>query len=378
MNLRASLIELWTRVFPYEVSKNIFSNGENDQYSKEIEAVLSNSPTGVRSWNMLSTYISGSGLTNDPEMDDFNTLWDVVRSMGRDIGSQGGVWIHRSIMLKDSKLVTAKIKTLNYHKCKIGKKDDNDFDGKVWYGDFSAKIGFFKEAKKNKWFYSFNDSQAVIKEQILNDAKEEGIEDIKQALEHYRGQVMYINTTPHNIYAESPFDCVYNDLDTEYRISLYGNKMFRSGFLGKLMVFYSGLSKEDKLDMLPKIQKWLGAENSDTVFLAEVESTQNIEEAFYVKQMPTQYDDDMSQNTEKRITRNILGAARNIPEKLLFADNSIFGGSGEMVIQLKQLYSEQTEFYRTIIEKNLRRLGYETKIKPLGHQEVTTPEIQEP
>lgn len=368
MNLRASLIELWTRVNDYVVSEKIFKNGYNDQYSQEMEAVISNSPTGVRARGTFAKYIAGDSLTMDPEMDDFTSLWDVVVSMGHHIATYGGVWIHRSIKIdKSGNFVTAKIKVLNYHKCRIGKKDDNENDGKVHYGDFSSKKGLIGSSSTKKWFYSFNDNQNVIRDQILVDAKDAGVDSIEEALAYYRGQVMYINTTPDHVYAISPFDSVFNDLDTEYRISLYSNKSFRSGFLGKLMVFYSGLSKEDGENLNNDIQKWLGAENSDSVYLAEVDNAEDVEKSIFIKQIPTEYDDDMATNTEKRISVNILGAASNLPSALLYSnDTSLFGGSGELINALKKFYSEQTSPYRAIIEKNLRRLGYDTKINPLG------------
>lgn len=367
MNLRASLVELWTRLNPYDTSKDIYSNGYNDQYSLEMEAVIGNSPTASRARDMMSSFVAGEKLTFDPNMDEFTSLWDIVNQISYDVCTHGGVWVHRSIKLEGSELVTAKIKVLDYHKCKKGKNDDNDFSGKILYGDFSKKSGFGAKKAKEKWFYSYSSSQKVIREQILADAKEKGIEDLQGAIEHYRGQVLYINTTPTNIYAVSPFDSVFNDMDTEYRISLYGNKMFRSGFLGKTMVLFSGLSEEDSTDLEKNIKGWLGSENSDNIYLGEVDNADDVEKSLYIKQLPSQYDDDMSQNTEKRITRNILGAAKNLPEALIFTNESaMFGGSGEMIRELKEFYNSQTASYRSIIEKNLHRLGFNTQIVAHG------------
>ena len=368
MKLRASLVELWSRVFNFDPQKNIFSNGDNDQYSKEIELAISNSATGTRARNMMADFIAGSGLTFDPDMSDYESLWDVVCDIAFDIATQGGCWVHRSFKInEEGQLVTAKLKVLNYHKCRKGKDDDGGYTGKILYGDFGEKKAFGANKKNDKWYYSYNDNQNVIKQQILNDAKEQNAESIKDALSSYRGQVLYINTTPSQIYASSPFDAVFNDMDTEYRISLYANKSFRSGFLGKMMVMYSGIEEEAAKTLEEDIQGWLGAENSDNVYLAEVDNAEDVEKSFFIKQIPTQYNDDMSQNTEKRITRNILGAAKNLPEALIFTnDNALFGGSGEMIRELKKFYNEQTSGYRSVIEKNIHRLGINTKIIPLG------------
>ncbi|HLW06493.1 MAG TPA: hypothetical protein VKY45_02935 [Marinilabiliaceae bacterium] len=365
MKLRAKLIELWSRVTPLKETEGYFANGGDDNYSKEIEKVIDNSPTAKRASDALYSFIKGKRLSTDIDFDDNNSLSDVVRNMASDIAYQGGVWVHRSIKIDtEGHFVTANLKVLDYHKCRKGKKDDNDFDGRVYYVD--QKEGSFFSKSKTKWFYAFSDNQEVIKAQIISDAKDYEKETLEEALESYRGQVIYINTTPKYVYALSPFDAVFNDMDTEYRISLYANRMFRSGFLGKTMVMFSGLSEEDSENLEKNVTGWLGAENTDNVYIAEVDNAEDVSKSLFFKQLDSQYDDDMSQNTEKRITRNILGAAKNLPEALIFTnDNAMFGSSGEMITQLKSFYNSQTEDYRTIIEKNLARLGFNTQIEEL-------------
>lgn len=379
MKLRASLVELWSRVFNFDPQKNIFSNGDNDQYSKEIEIAISNSATGTRARNMMADFIAGSGLTFDPDMSDYESLWDVVCDIAFDIATQGGCWVHRSFKInEEGKLVTARLKVLNYHKCRKGKDDDGGYTGKILYGDFGEKKAFGAKKKDDKWYYSYNDNQNVIIEQIKNDAKDQDSTSLKDLLGSYRGQVLYINTTRNQIYATSPFDAVYNDLDTEARISMYANKAFRSGFLGKLMVFFSGLSEEDAETLEKDVQGWLGSENSDNVYIGQVDDASEVDKSLLIKQVPSQYNDDMSQNTEKRITRNILGAAKNLPEALVFTnDNALFGGSGEMIRELKKFYNEQTSGYRSVIEKNIHRLGINTQIIPLGETVKVEKEVEQ-
>ena len=53
MKVRATLIELWKKVTPYKETDKIFWNGDNNDYSEEMERVVSNSPTGSRAVEMF-------------------------------------------------------------------------------------------------------------------------------------------------------------------------------------------------------------------------------------------------------------------------------------------------------------------------------------
>lgn len=372
-NLRASVIELWSRLVPYDIYKNIYSNGENDQYSRDIEKAILNSPTASMAQPIFKRYVQGEGLTNDIDFDEFTSLYDIVKEIADNITKFGGAWIHRTIKISESgKFETGSLSVLDYHKCRIGKKDDAGFDSKIHYGTFSYKKGFFSNFKKadTRFYYSFSNNQNVILEQIKADNKDEKDTSLKNMLSNYRGQVMFVNTMKDFIYPLSPFDAAFNDMDTEYRIGLYTNKQFRSGFLGKLLMFFSGLNEDDSENLRKNVQKWLGAESSDNVYIQEVESVEAVKDSFHIEQLNSQYDDDIGIHAAERAERNILGLAAGLPAALVFTnDGSLFSGSGEQLIQLQKYYNLQTQEYRILIEKSLKRLGFDTKIITLGTAE---------
>src|SRR5699024_11203036 len=138
--------------------------------------------------------------------------------------------------------------------------------------------------------------------QIFADAKAQGLEteSIAEALPYYRGQVYYMNSTPKYVYAKSPFDSVYNDLDSEYRLSLYTNKEFRDGFMGKMLVFFSNLDGEDERAFRKNIKGWLGSENSSSIYVGKVNDVEQVKDSIYIKQLESQFEDDLAVNTEKR------------------------------------------------------------------------------
>lgn len=371
---RASLIELWNRNIKYVKTKDYWQNGDDDNYSLEIERVIMNSPTAVRVADLMSKYIAGMGVTNDVVVYDDVNLSDIVKDMANDLTYQGGFYLHRSIKLDadSGNFITDKIEVIDYHKCRKGDSDDSENEGKIWFGDFSDR-GY--GSKEKDWYYPFSTNQNVIKAQILSDSKKFEDDDIAKKIKHYRGQVIYVNTTPKFMYAISPFDSVYNDMDTEYRISLYGNKIIREGFLGKTMVLVKGLNEEESESMRDKVQGWLGAENSSNIFFSAIEDLDKISEAIHIQKIETDYNDDMFTKTEERIRRNILGSGANVPEGLLYLnEGALFSGSGEQIKQLKQMYYENTEYYRKLIEKTLARLGFDSVIITLDELDYETGE----
>lgn len=361
MSFRAKLIQLFNRSVKYNSSKDIWRNGDDNHYPERIERIIHNSPTASRARNLMAKFICGNGLQADINLSKNRFMSDIVEDIAYDIATQGGFYIHRTIKIKNGKLVTGDITVLDYQKMRIGKSDDNGFGAKIWQDDYDNSKSFGTTDDAN-WYYPFSNNQQVIQSQIANDYKGEST-NIQDMLSAYRGQVMYVKAYRGNVYALSPFDSVYDDCDTDYRISLYANKQIRSGFLGKKMFLTNNLSPEDEEAMEKNIAKWLGAENSSNVYYANLEQAEDLEKAIHVKNIETDFDDDMFLNTQERIKRNILGAANNAPESLIFSnDGGLFSGSGEQLKQLKQFYLEQTASERNVIERALRLFGYEVNI----------------
>lgn len=386
---RATLAEIWSRIINKVESDDYYTNGDDDRYSRTIEGVIMNSPTASRAVDAMAKYIAGKGLTADVTLYDDISLFDVVNEIAQDIAFQGGCFIHRSLKydLDSEKFITDKIEVLDYHRMRIGIEDDAENAGKFWDGDFGGEKKGWSAKKDKEFYYPFSTNQRVIQAQIEADAKESTVETIADKLRIYRGQVMYLNTTPRFIYSISPMDAVFNDMDTEYRIGLYSNKVVRSGFLGKKVILFKELdepindpeiqileSENDKVKRL--VQEWMGAENSDSVMVVSVDNMTEPDKFMHIIDIPSDYNDDMFKETIGRVRRNILGGASNLPEALLFTnDGGLFSGSGEQFIQMKKFYSEQTEKYRLMIEKALLRFGFDTKIIELSDgDEVFTAE----
>lgn len=384
---RAKFVELYRRFIPLNENKDesIYYNGENNLYPNEIELAILNSPSGKSASKVFAKYISGKGVENDyiVNPDKNYKLSKIVRMCATDISRQNGVFFHIGQRLEDAVLKPT-LDILEYTKSRIGKEDDNGHISKYWLKDCSVEKRSYL-SNKNKddayWYYAFNNDPEVIREQIFNDYIECGGEDenadLATMLPHYRGQVYYMNLTPEFRYALSPFDACYNDLDSEYRVSMFTNRNVRTGFLGKTYVVTSGLDDEDEKQVDEDITKWLGSENIGGTYHLSLEAGQEVDKVFKVGQVKAEFDDKLFSETKTTLKDNIYSQANNVPAQFIKADTSMFGTQSATLIEMKKFYTEQTIEERVETEDTLTYLGFPCKIIPIIEidNELTTPSI---
>jgi len=380
---RAKFVELYSRVVKLSGDKDIsiFYNGANNLYPNEIELAILNSPSGKNASKMMAKYISGKGVTNDyiVNPDKNYKLSKITKIAASDISRQNGVFFHIGRTIgADLKLIKT-LDILEYTKTRLGKEDVNEYVSKYWFKDFCLERDWRQSKSKDVWYYSYNDNEEVVMAQILADYEEHGGEkedaDLATMLPYYRGQVFYLNMTPEFKYALSPFDAVYNDLDSEYRISMYTNRQVRTGFLGKTYVVTTGLDDEESKAIKDGIQQWLGSDNSGGTFHLEAEQGTDIEKSFKIGQVKAEIDDKLFSETKTGVKDNIYASANNIPAQLVKSDTSIFGTQSETYIQMKKFYTEQTQDERKEIEDILEYLGFPCKIIPIMDISEITPSI---
>jgi hypothetical protein len=286
-----------------------------------------------------------------------------------DISRQNGVWFHVGRYIGDDLKLKKSLDILEYTKIRKGKEDDNEYISKYWYNDYCLEKSWSNKSEKAYWYHAYSDNEDVTLAQIISDYKEstksKEAAELAVMLPHYRGQVYYLNMTPEFKYALSPLDAVYNDLDSEYRISMYINREVRMGFLGKTYVITSGLDDEDIEDVEEQVKDWLGADSSGGVFTFHSEKTDDIDKVFKISQVPAQIDEKKFSETKSSIRDNIYAAANNIPAQLVKSDTSIFGTQSETYIEMKKFYTEQTQDERKEIEDTLNYLGFPCKIIPI-------------
>jgi hypothetical protein len=97
------------------------------------------------------------------------------------------------------------------------------------------------------------------------------------------------------------------------------------------------------------IQDLKGSENSSVLLLEANLESDNLAEHILIQNIDTNIDDTLFQSTEESSARNIRKAF-GVPSILLEdSDNSIFGNSGELLTQAKQMHWENKAEERSII-----------------------------
>lgn len=382
-SIRATLLEMWRRVITVDKSKDgeVYWNGYNNLYPTEVDAVVGNSPTAAMASRVMAMFLKGEGLVNEADDIIVNAeknyrVSNIIGMIANDVPVQGGSWI---FVGRDALLNPTNIDVLNYDFARKAKEDDLGFDGKIFYKDWSKTDGrFSRQKKETEWFYPFSRDKAVILAQIKNDyelKKGEITSDIEIAdmLPYYRGQVYYLNTTPKYVYAKSYVDAVYNDADTEYRISLYLNGQVRSGFMGKTSIITQGLDDNDKDKIEKEISEWMGSENSASVHYMNVPIGTNIDEVLKIQQYKAQIDPKLFDTLLPALRDNILGAFCSIPKTLVLSgDNAMFSAGEGALIEAKRFYNQQTFDLRWQIAEAMQRIGFKCEIKEISTNDATT------
>lgn len=379
--VRATLLEMYNRITKLVGShdKIVYQNGDNNLYPNEIESVITNSPTASRCAAIMAKYIAGKGVIGDDgaeidieQLPIINsaknyTIIDIIDIASRNIAKHKGCWFKVDYGIEfdgDNPVIKpVSIDVIDYLKPRISKEDSDGNKGKVYISDWGENEVFKKN--KDNWFYPFNSNQDVILAQIKAD-NDGDVEDLEEAIKNYRGQIYYLNLTPEYIYSISPAHAVYNDCDTEYRMSAYSNEQTRSGFLGKTTVVTQGLEQEQEEQVKLDLQTFLGPEGSGNMYHLNVEQATSLEEVIKFVQLKPNFDDKLFESTDKRILRNIFGAFNNIPPALVLAsEGSLFGTNADTYEEMKKFYTEQTEEERSKLERTLAHLGFPVKIKTL-------------
>lgn len=378
-HIRATLIEISKRLIKLTSAdkERIYFNGENNMYAEEMDAVINASPTALSATRLMSTYICGSGFALDGEKIEKDSLpilnksknlslYDITEMSARSLARQGGVWIHRSVLFNETTMdfETKSIDVIDYVMCRKGSEDSDENKGKIFVKNWEGR-----GSKMDEYYYPFSDNKDVIYSQIKYDAKKAGVSenaDIYEQLKHYKGQVLYVNTTPEYHYAMSPLNAVFNECDSEAKIMDYTNIQARSGFYGKTIVVTQGLDPEDIEQTDKDFRDFMGSEGSSSLYKLDISETDNIQNVIHVQQLKPQYDDKLFTQTEVRIRKNILASCNNIPEPLIYAGSgSMFGVSEGTYKEMKDFYSEQTAPFREKLEGAYKLLGYNINITPI-------------
>src|SRR5690606_29989068 len=126
--LRATLLEIFKRFTPLNGKDDVYYNGSNNLYPCEIQGVVANSPTAKRASIMMAKYSAGTLIGEDVVVNRKKgiRLSGMARLMGDDLAVQGGFFLLVKYRIRGGEVVADELDILDYAKCRISKKDDDD------------------------------------------------------------------------------------------------------------------------------------------------------------------------------------------------------------------------------------------------------------
>lgn len=357
--MRVSILEIVKNVVKWDKKLEVYTNGEDNAYPERIDRLINNSITAKMASDLMIQYIIGSGLGNadNHKVSDNQKLIDFSTDLTEDIVKNRGVFIHFDY---NANFEPINPKILPFNRCRVGKKDSNEYNGKIVY-----KLDWNDNKEEAKKFDVYNNDKKIVESQV----KKAG------SLSKYKGQVLFINLDRKYIYPLSRIDSVMNDCDSEAQAAIYRNQLLRKGFFGKQIVATAPLIGNDEPEYIDRdgtltinrewqrkeserkevketIEKFIGAENAGGAMLIEIpDFDSKIEDVFQVIKIDSTLDDKMFEYTENQTSKNILMAFNNLPVGLVKSpDSALFGNSGESLKAMQEMYWKNCDKDRKIVE----------------------------
>lgn len=366
--IAVQLFELAKRLIKFDKQLGVYHNGIDNNYPERVERIINNSATAKPAAKLFRKYVVGKGFGDVLNNFIVNktsgiTLRKFFTKLAYSYSYQNGVFIHVNYNL-NFKIISLDV--LPFSHCRVGKKDDRHYNGKIIvYENFDGSNGKI-DNKKFEAIDVYNSDPKVIEAQI----KKAG--DISK----YKGQVFFFNPEE-TIYPLAHIDNVIDDADSEKMSSVFKNTSLRKGFFGKKIVVTppmlgedlrhpDNLLSEDQIlekryvetergNFRKSMQSFIGADNADGMLHLEMEfEGDDIEKTIKFIDVNTNINDKLFEYTEKSTANNIRKAFGNIPSILIENnESSVFGNSGEMLKQAKLFYQDQTEEDRDTIETDV-------------------------
>jgi hypothetical protein len=358
--MKALLIEVWKRLTPWSKTADVYANDVDNAYPERMDRLINNSVTAKSASAIMVQYLLGKGYGEEADATVVNKaknlkLSDFAADVADDLVKQRGVFIHINY---NALYQIADFSVLPFEWCRIGKKDSNDYAGRV--------------AVCKEWLRPKRSDIELI--DVYNPRKKVIDAQVEKAggWEHYKGQVLYINMDAKLIYPLSRIDSVAEDCDSEAQASVYKNRLLRKGFFGNTLVVTRPLvgdalvpgtpahqQAETERDAFQKaIKDSLGADNTGGVLCLEMDfAGEKLEDAVLIKQIESKIDDKLFEYTEASVRENILVAFNNLPSGLVKNnDSALFGKSGEAIREMKRTYWENTTRERNLLTALINRL----------------------
>lgn len=367
--LKSVLLDIYKKLTTFDKKVGVINNGVDNLYPERADRFINNSVTAKSCAKIMASYLIGNGWgeENDKRIvrkDTKLTLQKFTSKIATSFSKQRGAFIHVNY---NANFLPSSYDVLPYTDCRLGKKDDNKYNGKIGVSDKWSE----KSINENdiSFLDVFNSDKKIVESQIMSQKGD----TIQEKLHNYKGQVLYVNLDDEYIYALSQIDAVMGDCDSEAQASIYKNKSLRKGFFGKTLVITRplagslddydsqeayGMAQNERSNFKDTIKDFIGAENvGDALHIEmEFEEGQSLDSAIMFKDISSNIDDKIFSYTESSVFNNILMAYNSIPPALVRPESSVFGQSGEAIKNMQVVYQDNTRMERNTLIQTVQYL----------------------
>lgn len=378
-------IDINKKEIAFDNKAEIFINGKSNDYPERIDRLINNSVTAKMASAIMTQYLVGRGfgqydkvIVNEKEQ---TTLKQYATNLARELVDNRGVFIHVNYEVNaDGSVVICNPKVMPFDWCRIGKKDDAGYNGKIL-----VKTDWNDSKVEAKEFNVFNDTPKVLKTQI----------EAVGGIANFKGQIFYFNSDIKYHYPLARIDSVMSDCDSEAQASIYKNQLLRKGFFGKTLIVTRPLISKSISETIyrddvevpnpeyieaeseaeqteTEIEDFMGAENVGGAMMVTLDHEgDKLEDAILVKNIEANIEPNLFKDIEVSLRENILIAYNNLPAGLVKGNDGMFSESGGSILEMKRTYWENTTEERDVFKIILNRfLPFETDL-------VITPLIEE-
>lgn len=343
----------------YNKRKGIYENGDGHSYPFLIDDYIDNSVTATRCSQTMATYLVGKGFGETENEIIVNkqkgtTLLQFAQDIAASKARHNGVFIHVNI---NANYELESLDVLPFAHCAVGKKDDDDYNGKIVVcKDWRSET----EVKKAVAFDVYNEDPSVIDAQV----------EAAGGWAKYKGQILYFKYGK-SIYPLAPIHPVRHDAESEPNASIFKNRALIKGYHGKMAVITKPLvdpllerntpewieQDNAREKFRTTMQEFNGAINNDGFIHIEMEfDSDDIDKEIIFKTIDTNLNDALFKHTEETASENICVAYGINPNLIRPTGTALFSQSGEAFKQMKLDYQEETSDERLILQQITNKL----------------------
>ena len=346
----------------YNKHLGVVHNGKDNLRPLIIENLIDASPSATQCVEIYESFLAGAGFSID-SLDDFNInqfehnfksvddlLFDVVEPASR----HHGVFINVHYNANYEK---DHFQVIPYTLCRIGKKDSNDFAGKI----VVSEKGWGRYLKKNelKVFNTYNPQPEIIEKQVQASG----------GWHNYKGQILYFRFNEKHDYSRAPIETSYLFSDVENHLGLYYNSTVKRGFEDISMIRHRAFDNDgDKKEFYENVEKLSGIENASSKLIVEDDWDDEREKTGNIK--IDHFKNDVKADKYKHFedsSANMIRKSYGIPPQLVdYVSGKLGNSSGEDLIKAQSIYNAKISRQKKKLSRLFRELfkNYKRNINP--------------